>query len=159
MLEREAQMAAVEYLVLNGAAFVMEGGALRGSGFFVFINEGEYAFTYFVSAAHVVWSERRQRGAKFPPDGEVSLRINRHGGGIMDIPLKKSDWLYHEDYRFVDLCAVYLDDRKHRYLTDGDVNIANIESLAVSTNHPGIPPVTMMLGASPIGRRCSAMPR
>src|SRR5580704_5052525 len=97
MLEREETMP-VEYVVLKSAAFLMENGFLAGSGFFVFIEEDEYAFAYFVTAAHVVWRDRRKRNAKFPPDGEVSLKMNRlRGGGTKEISLKKSEWSFHED--------------------------------------------------------------
>jgi len=139
---------AVEYIILNGAAFVMEGGELSGSGFFVFVDEGEgeVGFTYFITATHVLWGDCRKRNAKFPPDGDVVIRINRLRGGTMDISLQKSEWLFHKDRRFVDMCAVYLSDPRHKYLSEGDVSVMNIANLAVSSSNPGIPPVKMMLG-------------
>jgi hypothetical protein len=147
MLEREAEdMAAVERLILDSAAFVMENDELSGSGFFAFVTEGEFSFTYFITAAHVVWNDWRKRNAKFPPAGEVIIRLNRRRGGTMDIGLKKSEWIFHDDRRFVDLCAVYLSEPKHKYLSEGDVGVINIESLAVSVESVRIQSMEMMLG-------------
>jgi hypothetical protein len=148
MLERETNMAAVEHLILDGAAFVMEDGELAGSGFFVFITEGEFSFTYFVTATHVVWNDWRKRNAKFPPDDEVTIRLNRLRGGTMDIPLKKSEWIYHDDRRFVDLCAVYLSEPEHKYLSEGNAGVINIENLAASAENKDlrIPSMEIMLG-------------
>jgi hypothetical protein len=50
---------AVEYVVLSSTGFVMQDGQLRGTGFFAFIEDGEFAFTYFIAAAHTVWSGHR----------------------------------------------------------------------------------------------------
>ena len=71
----------VHTAVLNCSAFVLEKGDM-GSGFFVYLTEDDFDFTYFVTAAHVVWGpERRQRYSAFPPPGSVSIRINLSSGG------------------------------------------------------------------------------
>jgi hypothetical protein len=142
--EREADLA-VEYVILSCTGFVMENGHLSGSGFFAFVYEDEFTLTYFITAKHVVWNEWRKRGAKFPPDGEVTIRINRHRSGIKEINLKRSEWLYHED-RFVDLCAVPITEPEHRYLSEGDVSPIHITNLAASFSSPGIRAEQMMLG-------------
>lgn len=143
MLEREADLA-VEYIILSSTGFVMEAGELAGSGFFAFVDEGDLSLTYFITAKHVVWGEWRERGAKFPPDGVVTIRVNRLRGGIKEIQLKKSEWLYHED-RFVDLCAIPITEAEYRYLSEGDVSPIHIASLAASSSIP-VPPEQMMLG-------------
>jgi hypothetical protein len=122
----------VEYVILSSVGFVMEKGQLLGSGFFAFIDDGNFSFTYFITAKHVVWSEGRRLDSRFPPDGEVTIRVSRIRGGLKEITTLRADWFYHED-RFVDLCAIPISEEEHNYLSEGDVSPINLATLAASS--------------------------
>jgi hypothetical protein len=110
MLEREDAMI-VDQLILHSTGFIgdplPEGRFdLAGSGFYVYVEEDDYAFQYFITAHHVVDAYWRDRNAPFPPEGDIHLRISRKDGHApFHLRTKKSDWIFPEDRRVVDLCA------------------------------------------------------
>jgi|ERR1700730_7069528 len=84
--------------------------AVGGTAFLVGITVDDYDFRYFISARHVVWPIRIWGLDPKPPDGELSIRINRRSGQPKIISTKA----YLNDFVPTDL------DRKP--LADADIN-------------------------------------
>ena len=154
VLDPEAEMI-VEKVILYSTAFVghpLPSGRfdLAGSGFFVYLRHGDYAFTYFVTAHHVIDADWRRRDAPFPPQGDIYVRINRKDGKLPYLlKTAKSDWLYHQDRRAVDLCAYLIDDRREDPNSEWEVGWLNIRALSLTSviaGSAGIPIVPLWLG-------------
>ena len=77
--EREADMQ-VDDLIRNCVVFI--GNEIgdqfhaEGTGFFGSLTNDDYDFRYVITAAHVIWPERRQPGNRAAvPEGEISIRV------------------------------------------------------------------------------------
>ena len=148
LAEREAAMTVMPESVLDGVGFLLEGNYPIGTGFFVCVEEQGFAFTYFLTATHVIYPFWRLRSTPFPPDGEVTIRVNRIGEGVKDMTVKKANWFYHPDRRHVDLCAAYIDENVHCLHSETRASAMSIDRLAISSSLPeaNLAPIQMMLG-------------
>jgi hypothetical protein len=100
---------AVDEIILKCTAFIghptERGFAASGTGFFAIFSEGEHDFGYFITAAHVVWPDRKRK--REIPDQNIHVRTNLKKGFRVESTPIKHDWVFHED-RLVDVCAMPL---------------------------------------------------
>jgi hypothetical protein len=124
-------MAQVDDFIRKCAAFLGEpsGGTflVHGTGFFVFVREGEHDFTYFVSARHVVWPGRGV-GPDVLPEGTISIRMNREVGAPKEIPTVRKEWIFPAN-KYLDICAYLFDDNAHQ--SDGELDYAKMNALGM----------------------------
>jgi hypothetical protein len=105
------------------------GFAATGTRFFVNVSEGEHDFAYFVTAAHVIWPDRKRKSQS--PDGTMHVRINlKNGGHKIEKTCIKTEWIFHED-RQIDVCALPV--RTHaRQSSDGtDISYLSLPEISV----------------------------
>jgi hypothetical protein len=77
----------------------------EGTGFLAALTSEEYDFRHVITAAHVVWPERRRPGNRdTSPQGTIALRMNKKGGLSRTFTTNRSDWIFPTS-RSLDLCA------------------------------------------------------
>src|ERR1700730_9561699 len=108
--------------------------AVGGTAFLVGITVDDYDFRYFISARHVVWPIRIWGLDPNPPDGELSIRINRRSGQPKIISTKVQDWIFHDNLKNFDICAYRFSDHDHN--PDGSADIAFLDLQTISLVRP-----------------------
>lgn len=108
-VEREAAMQ-IDDRILNCTAFLglVSGDQFHaeGTGFFAGIQNDNYDFIYLVTAAHVIWPERRHPGNRDnKPSGQISVRVNTKHGTARNITTNRADWIFSSS-KNIDLCTL-----------------------------------------------------
>jgi hypothetical protein len=112
-LEREARMQ-IDPGILNTVGFIGEptgqGFDARGTCFLLRVVDEAEAFTYLITARHLV-RPIKFRKETCPTTDPIYVRLPAEGGGTFVIPMTRGDWIPHKD-NHVDLCVAEFDPRK-----------------------------------------------